>query len=121
MTTLSPDFLRNVIVVSSFRGDDFHRVCAALLLIALHEPTFDAGMLPGELVGESKTIAGIATGALISQELLEACGRVKSSSPLANGRKVNQLRIPEGRVSTVRCWLARHGYCVDDPQLEMAL
>lgn len=110
MTTLNPEFLRNVILVSSFRGDDHHRICAALLLIGCKLATFDAGMVPAELCGHSKTALGIATGSLLAQGLLEVCGRVRSSSPAANGRKVSLLRIPEGRLSTVQTWLARHGY-----------
>lgn len=110
MSALHPEFLRNVILVSSFRGDDHHRICAALLLIALKLPEIDAGMVPAEICGHSKTALGIATGSLIAQNLLEVCGRVRSSSPSANGRKVNRIRIPAGRLSTVQTWLARHGY-----------
>ena len=110
MSALHPEFLRNVVLVASFRGDDHDRICAALLLIGKKLATFDAGMVPAELCGHSKTALGIATGALIAQGLLEVCGRVRSSSPSANGRKVNQIRIPAGRLNAVNCWLSRHGY-----------
>lgn len=110
MSHLSADFLRNVVLVSSFRGDDHQRICAALLLIGCKLPTFDAGLVPAELCGHSKTALGIATGSLLAQNLLEVVGRVKSSSPSANGRKVSLLRISEGRLSAVKLWLARHGY-----------
>lgn len=121
MSHLHPDFLRNVVLVASFRGDDHDRICAALLLIGCKLPTFDAGMVPAEFCGHSKTALGIATGALIAQNLLEVCGRVRSSSPSANGRKVNQIRIPEGRLGAVKCWLARHGYQDPESPAQMAL
>ena len=122
-TTLSPDFLRNVILVSSFRGDDHHRICAALLIIGLRGQEFDAGMVPAELCGDSQTALGIATGALIAQNLLEICGRVRSSSVKANGRKVNALRVPANRYATVKAWLSRHGYIDTAPaqQTELTL
>lgn len=110
MSALHPDFLRAVVLVSSFRGDDHNRICAALLLIGCKLATFDAGMVPAELCGHSKTALGIATGSLLAQGLLEVCGRVRSSSPAANGRKVNQIRIPEGKLGAVQTWLSRHGY-----------
>lgn len=110
MSALHPDFLRAVVLVSSFRGDDHNRICAALLLIGCKLATFDAGMVPAELCGHSKTALGIATGSLLAQGLLEVCGRVRSSSPAANGRKVSLLRVPEGRLGAVKVWLARHGY-----------
>ncbi len=116
MSTLAPEFLSNVILVSSFRGDDHHRICAALLLIGLRGQEFDAGMVPAELCGDSQTALGIATGALIAMELIEVCGRVRSSSAKANGRKVNALRIRADKYATARCWLSRHGYTDTAPQ-----
>ncbi len=110
MSTLHPEFLRNVVLVASFRGDDHSRICAALLLIGKKLPEYDAGMVPAELCGHSKTALGIATGSLIAQGLIEVCGRVRSSSPSANGRKVNQIRLKQGRLNAVNTWLARHGY-----------
>lgn len=121
MSTLTADFLRNVVLVSSFRGEEHHRICAALLLIGKKLVTFDAGMVPAELCGHSKTALGIATGSLIAQNLLEVCGRVRSSSPSANGRKCNSLRIPAGRLSAVNTWLARHGYKDAETPAQMEL
>ena len=121
MSTLSTDVLRNVILVSSFRGDDLHRAQAALLLIGLTGIDFDAGMLPGEICGADVHLAGMACASLCAQKLIVGVGRVKSSSPLANGRKVNLWRIPSDRITTVRTWLSRHGYTDTPSQQEMQL
>lgn len=120
-TTMSVDFLRAVILTASFRGDDMARAQAALLLIGLRLQDFTAGHLPKEICGESKSLAGCATGALISQGLLEVVGRVKSPNPDANGRKCNLLRIPGEKVNTARTWLRVHGFHPVEGQLEMAI
>lgn len=52
-TTLDSSFLRSVILVSSFRGDDINRAQAALLLIGLHLQDFTAGHLPKEICGRA--------------------------------------------------------------------
>ena len=121
MTTLTPELLRNCLLVASFRGEALDSVCAFLLLLGLKLDTLDAGMLPAELLAGDRHLAGIATASLLAQELLEVCGRVRSSSPLANGRKCSLLRIPEGRAATVRRWLEIRGYVVEQEQLEMAV
>lgn len=120
-TKLDAEFLRNVVLVASFRGDDLHRAQAALLLIGLQVGEFDAGMLPAELCAGDPHLSGIACGSLAAQRLIECCGRVKSSSPLANGRKVNLWRVPAGRESTVRAWLARRGYSDRVPEWQTKL
>lgn len=110
MSRLDESFLRQVVIVTGFRGDAIRSCEAALLLVGLQNEPFTAAILPGERTQGSTTIAGCATGSLITQGLLEVCGRVKSPRPEANGRKVNLLRIPEGKASAVKTWLSRHGY-----------
>ena len=120
MSTLSPDLLRAIIVTTGFRGDAMHGAQAALLLIGLQGIDFDAGMLPGEICGDDVHLAGMACASLCAQKLIEGVGRVKSSSPLANGRKVNLWRITNAQKA--RTWLARNGFTDQVPaQTEMAL
>lgn len=118
---LSPEFLRTLIIVTGFRGEDIDRACAFLLLLSLKVGPIDAGMMPAEICGESKTLAGCATASLLTQKLLEPIGRVRSSSPLANGRKVSLLQIPANRMAAARTWLAVRGYTTETAQLEMAI
>ena len=118
--SLSPDFLRAVILASSFRGDDMDACCAALLMIGLRVPTFTGADLPADLTRGSKTLAGCAVGSLVAQGLIAATGaRVKSPHPDAKGRRVNEYAIPPNRVSTVRHWLMDRGYAPDDGQMEL--
>lgn len=120
--TLSPDFLRAVILTVGFRGDAMHSACAALLLIGLRGETFSGADLPAEITQGSKTLAGCACGYLTAAGLVECVGRIKSPHPDAKGRRVNLLRIPADRVATARVWLARHGYQDYAPaQAELAL
>jgi hypothetical protein len=112
---LDPTLARAIILATSFRGAAMHRCQAALLMIGLNGLDFDAGMLPGEIATKDDgtpdaQMAGMACASLASQGLLEAVGRVRSSNPLANGRKINLYRIPAAKVTTVRTWLQRHGY-----------
>lgn len=109
-TTLEPSFLRAVVLMSSFRGHAMRSAQAGLLYIGLRCDTFTASDLPGELTNGSRHIAGAATGALVAQGLLEVVGRVKSSRPEANGRKIDILRIPQGKRATVYTWLAANGF-----------
>lgn len=78
---------------------------AALLHMALKGEEFDASMLPGEITEGSKHIAGAATGALISQGLLIVTRRIKSPSASAKGRKLDVLRLAQGKRATVITWL----------------
>ena len=110
MTTLDPSLLRSIILATNFRGGEMDRAQAALLLIGLQGLDFDAGMLPGEICGDDQHLAGMACASLCAQKLIEAVGRVKSSNPLANGRKVNLWRVPSNKVSTVRTWLRVRGF-----------
>lgn len=120
--TLSPDFLRAVIVTVGFRGDAMHAACAALLLIGLRGETFSGADLPAEITQGSKTLAGCACGYLTAAGLVECVGRIKSPHPDAKGRRVNLMRIPATKVAVARVWLARHGYQDHAPaQAELAL
>ena len=126
-TALTAEVLRNVVLVSSFRGTDLDRCQAAFLLILRLQVTADAGMIPAETLTNSKTgqfdpqLAGMACASLVAQRLIESVGRVRSSSPLANGRKVNNYHIPADRQATVRTWLARRGYLTETQQQELKL
>ncbi len=102
--------LRAIILAVSFRGDDMQRCQAAMLMIGLRGLDWDAGMIPGEICNGDQHLAGMACASLRAQGLIEGVGRVKSSNPLANGRKVNLWRVPAHKVSTARTWLDRHGY-----------
>lgn len=79
-THLDASLLRSIVLVSSFRGEAVDSVCAFMLLLALRVPTMDAGMVPAEMTQGDKHLCGIATASLLAQNLLEVCGRVRSSS-----------------------------------------
>jgi hypothetical protein len=126
MSTIAPSLLRSIIVASSFRGDDMHRCQAAFLMILLTGIDADAGMLPQEVCMNSQTnepdphLAGMACASLCSQKLIESVGRVRSSSPLANGRKVSLWRIAPGKHQTVRTLLSRWGYASPDSPTQLS-
>lgn len=121
-TQLDAGFLRMVILATGFRGDVMARCQAAFLMILLRGGDADAGCIPGEIANGDQYLAGMACASLRAQGLIEGVGRVKSSSPLANGRKVNLWRIPAAKVNTVRTWLARHGFVATEAeQLSLAV
>ncbi len=107
-TTLEPAFLQACLLMQNFKGADMARVQGALLAMALAGEDFTASELLGEVVGDSKHIAGAATGALVSQGLLIVVGRVKSPRPDAKGRKTNVLRMAPGKYGTVIAWFRAH-------------
>jgi hypothetical protein len=125
-TTLDPQFLRAVVVMSGFKGNAMKAAQAALLLIGLRTYSFTGADLPAEVTQGSKHIAGAATGALIAQGLLEVIGRVKSPNADAKGRKLDLLHMPDAKRSTAITWLERNGFdsgalSNDWRQLEMAM
>lgn len=121
-TTLSPDFLKAVILTTAFKGDAMHAACATLLVLGLQGQTFSGADLPAEITQGSKTLAGCACGYLTAAGLVECVGRIQSPHPDAKGRKVNELRIPTDKISNARLWLSRHGFQQSAPaQTEMAL
>jgi hypothetical protein len=121
MTTLHPDFLRTLIIVTGFRGSAIEQAEAALLLIGLEGGDFCAGQLPAEITNGDKHLSGCATAALITMGLVEVMGRIKSPNPDANGRKMNLLRIPAAKISTARTWLRIRGYHPADAQFSIPL
>lgn len=118
-TTLSPDFLRAVVLMTSFRGPNMRAAQAALLQIGLRGGTFTAADIPAEVTHGSMNLAGAATGALIAQGLIDVVGRVKSPNPNAKGRKLDLLAIPEAKESTAKTWLTRNGFEVIPVQEEL--
>ncbi len=108
-TTLDPQFLRAIILVTAFKPEPMKRAQAALLLLALTGQDFTAAELPGEITNGSKHLAGAATGALVGQGLLSVVARVKSPNANAKGRKLDLLRIAPGKFNTVQAWLEANG------------
>jgi hypothetical protein len=109
-TTLHPALLQAIILATSFREPDMHAAQGALLMIGLQGEPFDAGMLPAKITNGDQHLAGMACASLAAQGLIECIGRVRSSSPLGNGRKVNQWILRDAKKPLARLWLSRHGY-----------
>lgn len=123
-TTLEPAFLVACLQISAFKGGAMRAAQGALLTMALRGGSFTAADLPEAVTGGSRHLAGAATGSLISMGLLVVVDRVKSPDEKAKGRKVDVLRLADGKRATVLCWLVRNGlpYCERLPtQTEMAL
>ena len=121
MSTLSREFIIETMHVSAHKGAEMRRAQAVLLTLAIQHPTCTAADLPGELTNGSKSLAGCASGALIAMKLLECVGRVKSPHKDAKGRKLNVLRIKEGRLNAALSWLARNGMPIPHKQFELTL
>lgn len=107
-TTLSPSFLRAVVLLTGFKPRRMVRVQGALLLMALEGGEVTAAEIPAELTNRDdgtpdRHIAGAATGALVALGLLEVVRRIKSPNPSAKGRKLDVLRAPNP--GKVRAWL----------------
>lgn len=113
---MNADFLRAIILKVAFKPEPLRRAQAALLYVALEGQDFTADVLPGEIVGDDTKLAGCATGALASMKLIRCVGRVRSPSPTRNGAKVNQWRIEESKRSTIKTWLLRNGFDVENAQ-----
>lgn len=122
-TTLDPQFLRTVVLMTGFRngGKDMKRTQATLLLIGLRGVEFTAADLPGEITNGNKHLAGAATGSLIAIGLLEVVRRVKSPDTRAKGRKLDVLRIPAPKWNTARAWLTQNGYLAQPVEQQMEL
>lgn len=120
-TTLEPSFLQACLLIQNFKGADMRRVQGALLFIALGGQDFTAAELPGEVVGDSKHIAGAATGALVAQGLLVVVGRVKSPRENAKGRKLDVLRLAPLKRGTVLTWMRANGLPVPQAGQQMEL
>jgi hypothetical protein len=110
MTTLDPQFLRAVVLMTGFKPSPMLRAQAALLTIALRYSDFTAADIPKEITNGSKHLAGCATGALIALGLLTVIKRVPSPDPAAKGRKLDLLRLTEGKTHSARAWLKANDF-----------
>ena len=108
MTSLDPQFLRAVVLMTGFKPDKMRRVQAALLMLGLQGLDYTAADIPDELTEGSKHIAGAATGSLVAIGLLSVIGRIKSPEAKAKGRKLDLLRIASR--DKARCWLRSNGF-----------
>jgi len=113
---MSADFFRGVLLKVAFKPEPLRRAQAALLYVALEGKTFTADVLPGEITGGDTTLAGCAVGSLATMRLIERVERVKSPAKSRNGAWVNVWRLASGRVETVKTWLGRQGFAVDQVQ-----
>jgi len=121
-TTLDPQFLRAVVLMTGFKPSPMRNAQAALLMMGMKAQEFTAAELPGEITNGSKHIAGAATGALVAIGLLTVVRRIPSPVKSAKGRKLDVLRVDRPEVAKV--WLTANGYKVnlnDDPQTELAI
>ena len=100
---LDISFLRMVVVMTGFHPKAMRRTEAALLMMGLTGVEFTAAELPDEITDGNRHVAGAATGALISEGLLQVVGRVKSPNPDAKGRKLDVLRLVS--VEKAKSWL----------------
>lgn len=115
-TTLEPAFLQAVVLLNGFKPRPMVTAQGALLHLALQGLDFTAADLPAEVTGDSKHIAGAATGALISQGLLVVVGRQKSPRPDAKGRKLDVLRMAPNKRATALAWLRANELPAPEPK-----
>ena len=108
MTSLDPQFLRAVVLMTGFKPDKMRRVQAALLMLGLQGLDYTAADIPDELTEGSQHIAGAATGSLVAIGLLSVIGRIKSPDAKAKGRKLDLLRLLD--VARARGWLKANGF-----------
>jgi len=104
MTTLDPQFLRAIVLMTDFKPGDARRVKSALLALAVNGLDFTAADLPAEIANGDIHLAGAACGALVSERLIVVVDRRKSPDPKAKGRKLNVYRLAMGRLETARAW-----------------
>lgn len=114
--SITPEFLRAIILKTAFKPEPLRRAQAALLYVALEGETFTADLLPGEIVGDDTKLAGCAVGSLATMDLIQRVDRVKSPAKSRNGAWVNRWRLAEGRMATAKTWLTRHGFPIDEKQ-----
>ena len=104
MTTLDPQFLRAIVLMTDFKPGDARRVKSALLALAVNGLDFTAADLPAEIANGDIHIAGAACGALVCEKLIVVVDRKKSPDKKAKGRKLNVYRLALGKLETVRAW-----------------
>jgi len=111
---MTANFLRAVLLKVAFKPEPLRRAQAALLYVALSGETFTADVLPGEISGDDTTLAGCAVGSLATMRLLARQGRVKSPAKSRNGAWVNLWSMADGKRETVKTWLKRNGFQVEE-------
>lgn len=118
-TTLDPQFLRAVVLMTGFRPQRMARCQAALLMLGFSGQDYSAADLPAELTEGSRHIAGAATGSLIATGLLKVTRREKSPVASAKGRKLDILQLTS--IETAKAWLKANGFQAPDQtqQLQM--
>ncbi len=109
-TTLDPEFLRAIVLITGFKAGPMKTAQAALLTIALRRQEFTAADLPGEVCNGNVHLAGAATGSLIAAGLLDVVRRTKSPDRAAKGRKLDVLRLPPSKEATILTWFAANGF-----------
>jgi hypothetical protein len=109
-TTLDPQFLRAVVLMTGFKPQPMLRAQAALIALAIKFRDFTAADIPGEITNGSKHLAGAATGALVSIGLLKVISRIPSPDPKAKGRKLDLLRLGDGKLDAAKAWLRANGF-----------
>lgn len=118
-TTLEPEFLRAVVLLTAFKPDRMVRAQAALLMLGFNAVDFTAAHLPGEITDGNKHVAGAATGSLIAIGLLRVTGREKSPRKDAKGRKLDTLRLVSAEKA--KAWLTANGFKAPEFQQETLL
>lgn len=119
MTTLAPDFLAAIVTMTAFKPRPMLNAEAGLLYLALRGLDFTESDLPAEIGG--KHLSGAATGALIAQGLIIPVGRIKSPKENAKGRKLDVLRLADGKRQTALVWLKRNGFPTEERQAALPL
>ena len=114
-TTLDPSFLQACLLIGDFKGGQFKAAQAALLTLGLRGGDFTARDIPETITGGSRHVAGAATGALVAMGLLVVVDRIKSPDPKAKGRRLDVLRLADGKYETARTWLARNQFPAPQP------
>lgn len=107
-TTLDPQFLRAVVLLTGFKPHRMRRVQAALLMLGFTGQDYTAADIPDELTEGSRHIAGAATGSLIAIGLLTVTRREKSPEAKAKGRKLDVLRLTS--IEKAKCWLRENQF-----------
>jgi hypothetical protein len=112
---MNPDFLRAVVLKTTFKPEPLRRAQAALLYVGLSGVSFTADVLPGEIVGDDITLPGLAVGTLARIRLIQSCGFTRSPSATRHGSWVQRWRLAEGKATTAMTWLKRNGFETTPP------
>ena len=118
-TTLDPQFLRAVILITGFKPNRMRQTQAALLLIGCHCENFTACDIPRDITNGDRHLAGAAVGSMIAAGLLKVVGRVKSPDRSANGRKLDVLQIVN--IEKAKAWLKANEFNAPQEQAKMQM